>query len=421
MKVQPRIRLSARARTSVSARARVLPRSMRTSLRAFTSRLIGPIQGFFEYLSYRSPVSVRIRPPTGWPCYIEGDVPDRSREDLFTRCRMQLENVPGDSATLFALELLAFLTPEGYIRESDEDLHRQTGIPMEEIRRARRRLQTICGVGWMHMFEYLADQSEDPVLHRLAVRVTEVLRNASRLPVEEAEQQVQQVLIEWITADPSHAQHLQQAMQRFGTRPVAEPSAPPAVRRFVIPDVMIIDQDGVLEPIVYVPGLTTPTGRETATLILQETGFQRPELAIAHFQKMAALRKRLLWKACQMAIRVNGPWIRGETRIRRWVGFQPKRYHIGVLHALCLLPDRTIEPMWYLLGWDYTRTRRRLIPMPMRDIRRELRAMLQIRPEMTLREMQHFVRQQFNVDLSISTLSRLRKSLREGENAPHTP
>ncbi|GBC85654.1 hypothetical protein HRbin11_02104 [bacterium HR11] len=411
MRLGLQVKLSPRVQASAAVRPAVIPQAVRLTLRAFTSRLIGPVTHFFEYVALYSPLGVRVRPPSGWPCFIEGDVPDVEPEGLVQTCRQRLAELPPGDETLFALELLPFLTPEGFLREDDATLARQTGIPLPEVARARRRLQATCGVGWLHMFDYLADRTGSPDLAGLAGRITAVLQTVPDAATQE--EKVLAALLDWLDHRPDRRALLQTALRQHGTRPVAPvPSASIAVPRFIVPDVLLVEVGDTLEPVVYTPGLHTPGGQETATILLTEAGFRDPTAPVRHYQVMVQLRKRLLTEACRAALTANGPFLRGQTGLRRLAAFRPPRRHHAVLHALCLLPDQTIEPLWYLLGWDYLPNRRRLVPLPLREIRQELRVLLQLNPSMSLQQIRDFLREQFSVTVSVATVSRLRKSIR---------
>ncbi len=411
MRLGLQVKLSPRVQASVGVRPDVMPQTVRLSLRAFTSRLIGPITHFFEYVSLHSPLGVRIRPPAGWPCFVEGDVPDVQPEGLVQTCRRRLAELPPDDGTLFALELLPFLTPEGFIREDDATLARQTGIPLPEVARARRRLQTACGVGWLHMFDYLADRTGWPELASLAGRITAVLQTTPDPSTQE--DKILAALLDWLDHRPDRRDLLQTALRQHGTRPVAPaPVASTAVPRWIVPDVLLVEVGDTVEPVVYTPGLHTPGGQETATILLTEAGFRDPRVPARHYQIMVQIRKKLLTEACRAALAANGPLLRGQTNLRRLAAFRPPRRRQAVLHALCLLPDQTVEPLWYLLGWDYIPSRRRLVPLPLREIRRELRVLLQLNPSMSLQQIRDFLREQFWVTVSVATVSRLRKALR---------
>ncbi|MCS7313675.1 MAG: hypothetical protein NZ742_12300, partial [Acidobacteria bacterium] len=149
-----------------------------------------------------------------------------------------------------------------------------------------------------------------------------------------------------------------------------------------------------------------------ATIFLTEVGFRDPTAPIRHYQAMVHLRKKLLTEACRAALAANGPFLQGQTGLRRLAPFRVPRRRHAVLHTLCLFPDQTIEPLWYLLGWDYIASRRRLVPMPLREIRRELRVLLQLNPAMSIQQIRDFLRDQFSVTVSVATASRLRKSIR---------
>jgi hypothetical protein len=411
MRLGLRVQLSPRVQASVGARAGVMPQSVRLSLRAFTSRLIGPITHFFEYVSLHNPLGVRIRPPAGWPCFIEGDVPDVQTEGLVQTCRQRLAELPPSDEVLWAFELLPFLTPEGFLREDDATLARQMGIPVPEVARARRCLQRACGVGWLHMFDYLADRTGAPDLVGLAGRITAILQTTADPSIQD--ERITAALMDWLDHRPDRRTLLQTALRQHGTRPFAPaPVASTAVPRFIIPDVLLVEIGDTLEPVVYTPGLHMPGGPETATILLTEAGFRDPAAPVRHYQIMVQLRKKLLTEACRAAVMANGSFLRGRTSLRRLAAFRLPRRRQTVLHALCLLPDQTIEPLWYLLGWDYLPNRRRLVPLPLREIRRELRVLLQVNPSISLQQIRDFLQEQFSVTVSVATASRLRKSIR---------